>query len=348
MKRLLKKSQLLIMALLFTAVPVVLQVNSANAGSLYTKTITPGSSAPSAVTNHNYSFNVPSTASVGSMEFEYCTNNPFAGTPCTAPASIDVTSAIIASQLGIIGFSVHANTTSNRLVITRAPSVVGPVFVQYNFTNITNPSDLSTSIYVRIASFASSDGTGVRTDEGGVVFSTSGGLGATGFVPPYMTFCVGVSVVLNCSSTSGSFIDVGQLSPTQTKVTTTQFSVATNDPDGYTVYTLGTTMTSGTNIITPIGVPQASSQGSSQFGINLRDNSSPDVGADKVGAGSGNPFANYNSANLFKYLNGDPIAGGIDSTDFNRYTVSYIINISESQPAGRYNTTITYLSLASF
>jgi hypothetical protein len=348
MKRLLKKSQLQIMALLITAVPVVLQINTVLSLSMFNKTITVGSSAPSVVTNHRYSFNVPSSANVGSMEFEYCTNTPFVGQPCTAPAGVNVSAAAIASQSGITGYIVHGNTTSNRLVITRAASVVGPVFAQYNFTNITNPSNIETTIYVRMATYASVDGTGPRTDEGAVVFSTSGGLGATGFVPPYMTFCVGVTVALNCSATSGSFIDVGQLSSTQTKATTTQFAVATNDPEGYTVYTLGTTMTSGTNIITPLSFPQASNTGSSQFGVNLRDNSYPDIGEEKIGAGSGNPFANYNNPNLYKYLNGDSIAGGIDSTDFNRYTVSYIINVSDSQPAGRYNTTITYLALASF
>ena len=348
MQRVIHTTRLLTMALLLTAVPVAFMPHSASSMSLYTKTVVVGTSVPSAVTNHAYSYNAPSSASIGSIEYEYCTNSPFPGTACTVPAGLDVTSANIASQSGITGFSVHGNTTPNRLVITRVASVVGPAFVQHNFTNITNPSLVSASIYVRISTFASTDGTGARTDEGGLVFSTSGGIGALGFVPPYMTFCVGITVALNCSSANGFFIDIGQLATNQTKTANTQFAVATNDPEGYNIYTLGTTMTSGTNIINPLSSPQPSSAGASQFGINLTDNSSPDIGQSIVGSGSGVPAFGYGSPNQFRYVNGGLIASTIDSTDFNRYTVSYIVNINDSQPAGRYNTTITYLAVASF
>lgn len=336
------------MALLLIAVPLALNTQNSYALSLYNKTLVVGTSEPSSVTTHNFSYNAPSSASIGSVEYEYCTNSPFPGTACTVPAGIDVTSAVIASQSGITGFSVHGNTTNNRLVITRPASVVGPAFVQHNFSNITNPSDTETSVYVRISTFATTDGTGARTDEGGLVFSTSGGFAAVGFVPPYMTFCVGISVALNCSSATGFFIDIGQLSTSQTRTANTQFAVATNDPEGYNIFTLGTTMTSGTNIITPMASAQTSSPGASQFGINLRDNSAPDIGQDIAGGGSGGPAVGYGSPDLFRFVSGGLIASTIDSTDFNRYTVSYVVNINDAQPSGRYSTTITYLALASF
>lgn len=316
--------------------------------SMFNKSITVGTSAPSAVTTHRLNYNVPSSASVGSLEYEYCTNSPFPGTACTAPAGLDLTSTIISTQTGITGFSVHANTTANRLVLDRPASVVGPVAVEHLLGNITNPSLTESTIYVRISTFASTDGTGARIDEGAAAFSTSGGLGAVAFVPPYINFCAGLSVALNCSTTSGSLYDFGELSPTSTKTATSQFAGATNDPTGYIVYLLGTTMTSGNNIIVPSGIPQASAIGASQFGINLRDNSNPDAGIDPAGAGTSTPTANYNNPNNFKFQNGEAIAASPLSTDYNRHTVTYIINISPSQPAGTYSTTLTYLAVASF
>ncbi len=348
MKRVFKSAQILLTALLILAVPVVFSFNNVNSLSMFQKSITVANPLPSVTTSHSFSFNVPSNASVGSIEFEYCLNNAFAGTPCTVPTAINVSGAVIASQVGITGFSVHGSTSANRLVLTKAPSVVGPALAQYQFNNMINPSDAETSIYVRIATFSSIDGTGARVDEGGVVWSTSGGIGAVGFVPPYMTFCVGITVSLNCSSTSGSFIDIGQLNSSSTKSTTTQFAVATNDPDGYNIFTLGTTMTSGTNIINSSSSSQPSITGSSQFGINLKDNSSPDIGAEKAGVGSGNPSANYAIPNQYAYSNGANIASSSLSTEFNLFTVSYIVNVNDTQPAGRYNTTITYLAVASF
>ena len=316
--------------------------------SISNKSITVGTSVPSATTSHRLTYTVPSNASVGSVEYEYCTNSPFSGQSCTAPNGIDVTGAVISSQSGITGFSVHANTTSNRVVLTRAVSVVGPVAVNHLLTSIVNPSDVETTIYVRISTFASADGTGAFIDDGGVVWSTSGGLGATGFVPPYLTFCAGITVALNCSSASGSLIDIGVLSVNTTKSATTQFAAATNDPDGYNVFTLGTTMTSGINIINSSAAAQPNSMGNSQFGINLRDNSSPDIGTNIAGIGTGNANAAYNIPDQYAYSNGAAIAGSTLSTEFNRYTVSYIINVNGSQPPGRYSTTITYMAIATF
>lgn len=339
---------LTLLSILLLAVSNLSYYKSTQALSITGKSITVGSSAPSVTTTHQFDYNLPSSASVGSLEYEYCTNNPFPGTACTAPAGINVATTTISTQTGLTGLSVHGNTTNNRLVLTRAASVVGPIAVQHLLSNIVNPSNTETTIYVRISTFSSTDGTGVRVDDGGLAFSTSGGLGTVAFVPPYLTFCVGLAVALNCNSATGFNFDFGELSTTATSSALSQFSTATNDPLGYNVFTLGTTMTSGTNIIPSLAGAQTSLPGVGQFGLNLRDNSSPDVGAEPFGLGTGTSLAGYGTVNQYRFQNGGAIAGSPLSTDFTRFTVSYIVNVAAGQPAGIYSTTITYMAVAAF
>ncbi len=87
--------------------------------------------------------------------------------------------------------------------------------------------------------------------------------------------------------------------------------------------------------------------GSPQFGINLRANSSPLVGSNISGIGSGVPNADFNTPNNFVLKNGT-IASSSLPTEFNVYTVSYIANISSNQPPGVYISTLTYVTTVSF
>jgi hypothetical protein len=157
-----------------------------------------------------------------------------------------------------------------------------------------------------------------------------------------------VTVSANCSSASGDRINLGNLSTGSTKAGTSQFAGGTNSPSGYTVFIQGTTMTSGNNTIKALSVQTPSFPGNNQFGINLRDNSLPNVGTNTSGSGSATPMANYNTANQYKYLNGEAIARSTLPSDYNRMTVSYIININDSQPPGVYASTFTYLATATF
>lgn len=341
------RSYSLTLLLVTASVPFWLPTN-VNGANMTVRRITVGTSRPSTVTSHTFQFNTITAGNIGSIEFEYCSNTPFVGTACTAPAGLNTLAAILATQSGITGFSVHANTTSNRIVITRASAVAAPQAANFRFNNITNPSTPSTSTFVRVATFASTDGTGARTDDGAVAFSTSGGLGGVGFVPPYLTFCAAVTVALNCSTSSGFNIDLGILASNVTRTATTEFSTATNDPTGYNVYTLGTTLTSGNNVITAMNPASGSALGASQFGMNVMANNNPAVGQNPSGVGTGVSLAGYNTPNVFRFLNGAAIVASPKSTDFNKFTVSYIVNVPDTQPSGRYSTTITYLAVAAF
>jgi hypothetical protein len=172
-------------------------------------------------------------------------------------------------------------------------------------------------------------------------------LDTTLFVPPYIIFCVAVSVAPDCSSSTGSNLDLGELSRTATKAATSQFAGATNDPSGYVVSMFGTTMTSGNNVLNTSPVPTPSTIGTSQYGLNLRANAIPSVGQNPLGAGTATPSADYDIPNQFVFRQGT-IANSNISTDFNTFTVSYIVNIPAGQAPGVYSTTLTYIATAQF
>ena len=332
-KYLLRSSHLFVVT--FILVAAVIPVSNVNASPLTSRSVRIGSSLPSAVTSHTFNFDIPTVSSVGSVEFEYCT------------AGLDVSGVTLSTQTGETGFSIDPSSTVNRIVLTRPAGMTVIGSSSYRFTNAINQSGANSYAYVRISTFASMDGTGLRTDAGAVVYSTAQAFSVNGYVPPYLTFCVGVTVTLTCSSINGVFMNFGELSKIQPNFLTSQFSVATNDPGGYSTSVFGTTMTSGTNVIPALNIPTSSQPGVSQFGINLRSNTNPGVGADPSGIGSGVITAGYNIPNLFKF-SGAPIASTPIPSDFNLFTVSYLVNVSQSQKPGIYSTTMTYVASAAF
>lgn len=336
----------LVAVLTFGLVPLVHVMNT-EAAPLPFRSVRIEHSAPGANTIHIYNFNIPSSSIVGSTVFEYCTNDPFLNTPCTPPDGLDLSAANLDSESGDTGYSVDGlSTTANRLVITRTPAMsnVGPS--QYVFSDVINPSIVGT-VYVRISLHASTDGSGPYGDGGGVVFGIVRQLTTSAFVPPFLIFCVGVTVAPDCSSTTGSNINLGELSRSTAKTATSQFAGATNDLTGFFTHLVANTMTSGNKIINSLNEPTPSLPGTSQFGLNMRANTNPGVGQEPNGAGSSVLMPDYNIPNRFTLKNGT-VTNSPTTTDFNTFTTSYIVNVPPEQPPGVYNTTLTYIATASF
>ena len=153
----------------------------------------------------------------------------------------------------------------------------------------------------------------------------------------------------DCSTADSYLINFGNFSTGQASTATSQFLVATNAQSGYNVYITGPTLTSGNNTIANLSTPSPSLVGASQFGLNLRTNSSPAVGSDEVGPGVGGQVtSDYNTSNLFSYNDGDTLVSSPAASDNQTFTVSYLTNINAKQPAGVYATTLTYICLANF
>lgn len=346
MRKISRLTPILIMASLLIATPL-LWSKQVSAAPLSSRSVRIGSSYPNAINNHTFNFTIDSVSSVGSIEFEYCVNSPFIGDTCTVPVGFSASSATLSAQSGETGFTIDPSSTVNRLVLSRTASLTSLIPVSYTFNNITNQNAPAGSVFVRIATFSSTDGTGGRTDSGAVAFATTNAVSVSGFVPPYLTFCVGVTVAGDCSFASGEQLNFGEFSKNQPKFVTSQFAGATNDPGGYSTFVSGLTMTSGTNIIPALSAPTASSNGASQFGMNLRANTIPGVGSNSSGVGTAMPTPDFNQPNFYKFGN-QIITNTTLPTDFNVFTVSYIVNVSQNQSPGVYNTTLTYIATAAF
>jgi hypothetical protein len=329
---------------------VVNSIGDRSSAVLENRSVVSGSSVPGAITEHTFKFDLLGIPTVGSVVMEYCSNTPLIDEPCDPPSGLDTSAATLISQIGPLDFSLHPNTalSSNRIVVTRAISSLSATPVGFTLGNITNPDGSSPTIYVRISTYTSDDGTGLYDNNGSVTFSVQSPLTVSVYVPPYIAMCTGVTVSLDCSATNGSTVDLGELSKTNPTTGTTQFAVATNSINGYVAMIQGSTMTAGNRIIASLPVRSASQGGVSQFGINLRANSSPAVGQDVEGAGTGAPSAEYGIPNQFKYVDGDTLASSPLPSDWNRYTISYLVNVGDSQQAGRYATTMTVIATTTF
>lgn len=127
---------------------------------------------------------------------------------------------------------------------------------------------------------------------------------------------------------------------TATKVTTIRISTYLSG--GYILQIIGDPPKfNGHTLATPT-TPTASQVGTEQFGINLVANTSSNVGvapAQVPDAGTvfGEPTADYKTSNLFKYVSGDVVAHSLTDSGRTDYTLSTIVNISNSTPAGHYS-----------
>ncbi len=303
----------------------------------------------SASSDYLLSFTLSTAGTLGSVAIEFCSNDPLEGTVCVPPNGFDASAAVLASQTGPGGFSINAAvTTANKLVVSRPPAVTAAMPVSYHFTGVTNPSDAG-PFYVRVSTYATDDASGLSSDYGGIAISINDSLAISALVPPYLTFCTGITIGgLNCANAVGDYLDLGALSSRRASSGTSQMLVATNAVDGYFVSVQGTTMTSGNNIIGALAANDVSRPGTPQFGMNLTANVAPAVGSNPSGPGVAAPMPNYNQSNSYRFVNGETLVSNVVPDDVRLYTASYIVNIPPAQAAGVYVSTLTYICLASF
>ncbi|TSC92742.1 MAG: hypothetical protein CEN91_371 [Candidatus Berkelbacteria bacterium Licking1014_85] len=201
-------------------------------------------------------------------------------------------------------------------------------------TGITNGSTKNTTYYAELSTFGNTDCATSALDTGVVTFAFTEGVTVSATVNPTLTYTVDSTT---CALGTLSASAIGSCSHTMT--------AATNGTGGYAVsYIAGNTLTSGaSDTITAIGGTAATSSiGNEQFGINLKDNATPNVGANPSG-GSGAAMTNYDTADNFAYNTaGASIANVAGPSATTTFTVSMIANIAAQTEAGAYSTTVTY------
>lgn len=302
---------------------------------------------PGVTTKYAVSFTYNTQATVGSVDMLFC-YDPIPTDPCVAPAGLDVSQAALADQTGETGFSL-TQRSANHLVISRTPSAVGNTPSVYTFDNIVNPT-VHKAFSIRLSDYASTDASGALIDLGSVITNVNESLTISTQVPPMLMFCVAHMVSEDCSSqTGGNFTDMGDLSPSQTLTATSQMAAGTNASSGYVITVNGTTMQAGTSVISALAAPTVSAPGNSQFGLNLRANTTPAIGGDPDGSfTNAMPTANYDNPDEFMFHDGDVVASAPNVSLIRRFTVSYIVNVRPDLRAGVYTTTLTYICSGRF
>lgn len=153
-------------------------------------------------------------------------------------------------------------------------------------------------------------------------------------------------------SVSGTTINFGALSTSATATGTSTFSVINYTSYGYVVQVVGTPPKTGNYALA--GMSGGLSQtGIEQFGINLVHNTSPiNFGADPA-AGTTAPHygvaaSGYNSADHYRYTNGDTIASAPKSSGQTNFTIAYIANASTTTAGGSYSGSLTLVCTGTY
>lgn len=241
------------------------------------------------------------------------------------------------------------------------------ILLVFNMVTQVSAQSSSTNYQVQESSFGSGSGTGssasysARGSAGDVAVGSaySSNYGAyAGPVNPseeYLEFVVNAASI-DLDTAMG---DPGILSNTEVATGTATFYVRAYLNSSYVVRSYGTTLTSeNSSTIDAIVSAAASATGTEQFGMNLVNNASPDIGADPVFDPS-NSFADgeaatgYSTADQFQFVSGDIIAQhGTNPTNpawgQTNYTISYIANVSAITDAGSYTMTHTLVATPTF
>jgi hypothetical protein len=362
---------LLVAVLLVSSTLYTLSNKKVYAAQLTSRKVTLGSSAGNTATTWTFSFSAPGSSALNGIAFQVCdkaagacvTPSGWANTGATftsltyngstqAGWTLDNAGAGGAQYLGIKNNS-SATATANPIVAT--------------FSSVTNPNTSNEAFYIRITTFTGDDFT-TPLDSGVVAASTAEQIVLTGTMPESLIFCTGESITMvgtipDCSSATPGTISFNQLfDPTDTAWAVSQMAASTNAGSGYVITVNGPTMTSGSSTIPAIGgSATASNIGVGQFGLNLQANTTPavtgseDENPDSNGTNyKGQPSAPFATPDQFAFQANtvQQVAasddGGAGATDSQRFTVSYIVNVSGSQTAGTYTSTLTYICTPTF
>ncbi len=355
---------------LLIAVMTAFPMGVVDAAQIVTRSLTlqagasDGGSKPGGVVNHFFTFTLPTAGTLGSIQFLYCTT---ASGTCTTPTGLVTTAATMGTQSGATGFTL-VNATNGAPYITRsASSISASTAVTYQLLSVTNPTTTNQTFYVRISSFVTTNVSGGATDTGTVTASTATQIVLTGVMPESLIFCSGGTInttagIPDCATATSGSISFNQLfSPAAAATATSQLAASTNAGSGYNITVNGPTLTFGATTIAAMSTAGPGVVGTGQFGMNLMANttasSTPAVGTAVAPAANGTnykgqPLSGYNTADTFKFISGDSVAnsanGGAGPSDSQIFTVSYIVNVSGSQLAGTYTTTLTYICTATY
>jgi hypothetical protein len=136
--------------------------------------------------------------------------------------------------------------------------------------------------------------------------------------------------------------NLGDLTTEQTATKTMNVRIRNYLSDGYTLQITGDPPSYKNHKLKTSSMPVASKPGTEQFGINAVANTTPNVGANPLQIPSnafsfGELTSAYSTPNVFKYTSGEVVARSRSESGQTNYTISMMVNIANSTPAGLYN-----------
>lgn len=135
--------------------------------------------------------------------------------------------------------------------------------------------------------------------------------------------------------------DLGKLTTEKTATKTMIVRVQNYLSGGYIMQVVGDAPKYDDHSLKTSGSPAQSKPGTEQFGLNAVANSVPSFGADPVHMPNEEVNLsliepNYRTPDRFMYRSGDVIARNKNPSGRTDYTISMVVNISNSTPAGHY------------
>lgn len=336
--------------------------------------------------NHQFTIDIPTSTNVDTIRFEYCTTAAAVpgGIDCDVPTGVDASGASVGVGAGSNGdtdWTISSQTATTLVLDGTAEDMVG--VKTFLLEDVINPdgsacatTDPNCTFFVRITTYDGGTG-GTEIDSGTVAAATALQIELEGTMPESLVFCVGQEItedndVPDCSSVTTGNVSFNKLfTPEDAAWATSQMAASTNAVSGYIITVNGPTMTSGLNTISAIGAAGVTSApGTSQFGMNVVENDEPNTvnpgnpavspaSADVTeplgntlhnGTATGDYSTGGNDATaLFAFLSGNTVANsGGAASDSQVFTATYIVNVPGSQPAGTYNSTLTYICTPTF
>jgi len=122
---------------------------------------------------------------------------------------------------------------------------------------------------------------------------------------------------------------------------------------GYSLQIIGTPPKFDGHTLNAPTTPTVSTPGTEMFGINVVANTTPNVGTNPIQVPAdqqvfGVAHDNYKTANKFMYQSEDVIARGQTDSGRTDYTVSMVVNIANSTPAGKYTGDFTAMLIPAY
>lgn len=136
--------------------------------------------------------------------------------------------------------------------------------------------------------------------------------------------------------------NLGTLTTENTATKTTTIRIRSFLSGGYLLQIMGDPPRFEGHTLRTSSTPELSTPGKEQFGLNLVKNSLLNVGENPLqvpddGQIFGEPTDNYKTADRFMYSDGDVVARSLLDSGRTDYTITMMVNIASTTPAGHYS-----------